>query len=97
MHHLGFERENLVGQLLLLFFQQLVDLVGFDSLAHQFEVGVVLLPELLQQAAVLFLHVLKSLASHVHLTQKSFLLLSDSRNNQRVSGRIDEDLKANRL
>lgn len=42
--HLGFERENLVGQLFLLFFQQLVDLVGFNSLAHQLEVGVVLLP-----------------------------------------------------
>lgn len=97
MHHLGFERENLVRQLLLLFFQQLVDLVGFNSLAHQFEVGVVLLSKLLQQAAVLFLHVLKSLAGHVHLTQKSLLLLSESRNNERVSGRIDESLKANHL
>lgn len=44
IRHLGFECENLVGQLLLLLFQQLVDLVGFDSLAHQLEIGVVLLP-----------------------------------------------------
>lgn len=41
--HLCFECENLVGQLLLLLFQQLVDLVGFDSLTHQLEIGVVLL------------------------------------------------------
>lgn len=91
MHHLGFEGEDLVGQLLLLFFQQLVDLVGFNSFAHQFEVGVVLLSQLLQQAAVLFLHVLKGLAGHVHLAQKSLLLLSQIRNSDSVSGRIDED------
>lgn len=42
--HLGFECEDLVCQLLLLLFQQLVDLVRFDALTHQLEIGVVLLP-----------------------------------------------------
>lgn len=86
--HLGFKGEDLVGQLFLLLLQQLVDLVGFDSLAHQLEVGVVLLPQLLQQAAVLFLHVLEGLAGHVHLAQKSFLLLPESRTGDSVSGRL---------
>ena len=73
--HLGLEREQLVGQLLLLLLQQLVDLVGLDALAHQLEVGVVLLAELLHQTDVLLLHVLEGLARHVHLAQQRVLLL----------------------
>jgi len=77
--HLGFEGEDLVRQLLLLLLQQLVDLVGFDPLAHQLEVGVVLLPQLLQQAAVLLLHVLEGLARDIHLAEQGFLLLKGQR------------------
>ena len=44
-------------------------------LRHEFEVGVVFLSELLQQAYVLFLHVFKRLSRHFHLTQHRFLLL----------------------
>ena len=45
------------------------------DLGHKFEVGIVLLPELLQQSHVLFLHVFKRLPSHFHLAQHCLLLL----------------------
>lgn len=73
------QRQNLVGQLLLLLPQQLVYLVGLDALAHQLEVGIVLLSQLLHQSAVLLLHVLKSLTCDVHLAEQSFLLLVRAR------------------
>lgn len=54
-----------------------MDLVGFDAFAHEFEVGVIFLSELLHQTNVLLLHVLKRLASNIHLTQQSIFLLRE--------------------
>lgn len=65
----------MVGKLFLFLLQELVDLVGLDPLAHQFEVGVVFFAELLHEADILFLHVLEGLARHVHLAQQRVFLL----------------------
>lgn len=85
--HLSFQSEKLVSKLLLLLFQQLVDLVGLDPLAHQLEVSVVFLSELLHQTDVLFLHVLKGLTCHIHLTQQGVLLLDREQGSDMVSQR----------
>lgn len=48
--YLGLEAKNLLAQLILLTpTQQLMNLVGFDPLKHQLEVGVVLFSQLLEQ------------------------------------------------
>lgn len=75
--HLCFECEQLVSELLFLFLEEFMDLVGFDAFAHEFEVGVIFLSELLHQTNVLLLHVLKRLASNIHLTQQSIFLLRE--------------------
>ncbi len=75
--HLCFECEQLVSELLFLFLEEFMDLVGFDAFAHEFEVGIIFLSELLHQTNVLLLHVLKRLASNIHLTQQSIFLLRE--------------------
>lgn len=65
----------LIFENVFLFASQLVQLVGFYPLSHQLEVGIVFLPELLDQTRVLLLHVFKRLARHFHLVQQRLLLL----------------------
>lgn len=64
-----------------------MNLVGLDPLRHQLEVGIVLFPQLLQQPPILLLHVLKSLACHIHLGQQSLLLLQQVGRGKRECGR----------
>ena len=50
-------------------------MVGLDPLGHELKVGVVLLPQLLQEAGVLLLHVLEGLPGHLHLGKEGLFLL----------------------
>lgn len=74
-YYLCFQCQNLVCQLLLFLFQQLMDLVGLDTFWHQLEVGIILLPQLLHQADVLLLHVFKGLACDIHFWKQGLFLL----------------------
>lgn len=62
-------------QQLLLFSEQFMQRVGLDPFGHELEVGVVLLPQLLYEPRVLFLHVLEGLPRHLHLVEESLFLL----------------------
>lgn len=76
-NYLGLQGQNLISQLLLLFLQKFMDLIGLDALWHELEVGIVLFPQLLHQANVLLLHVLEGLARHVHFGEQCLLFLKE--------------------